>query len=84
MAFVAEHPPTRQVVRSVTDFGEQIRARRKEIGFTQKQVADLCGTSLRLISELERGLRTQVSLSTVLRLCSRLALDVFTTPRERS
>lgn len=70
------------LVRSAKDLGARIRARRVEKGLTQTQLAELCGTSLRLISELERGIRTEASVTTVLRVCSRLALDVAITPRE--
>jgi HTH-type transcriptional regulator/antitoxin HipB len=63
-------------------FGAAIRARRLEKGLTQTQLAELCGVSLRFVSELERG-RTSVSLGRALLLAQRLALDPVLLPRER-
>ena len=72
------------LVRSARELGEVVRARRKEKGLTQTQVAELTGTSLRFVTELERGLRTQASLSKVLTVCNRLALDVVVQARENT
>ena len=71
------------VVRNAKDLGSLVRARRKEKGLTQPELAALAGTSLRFITELERGLRTAASISKVLTVCSRLALDVTVSPREQ-
>ena len=38
--------------------GQQIRAKRKECGLTQSEVAAVAGCSQRFVSELERGKRT--------------------------
>jgi HTH-type transcriptional regulator / antitoxin HipB len=43
------------MIRSAADFGACIRARRKELGWTQAQLAERCGTGERFIVELERG-----------------------------
>ncbi len=68
-------------VTSPSEFGAQIRARRREKGLTQTELAQLCGVSLRFVSEVERG-RASAGLGLVLRLASRLALDVDISPRE--
>ena len=36
-------------------FGENLRSRRKELGFTQDELAGMIGANRRFISELERG-----------------------------
>ena len=46
------------LIRSVDDLGNLVRTRRKELGFTQRRVADLCGTGLRFISDFENGKET--------------------------
>ena len=71
-------------VKNAKELGAVIRARRKEKRLTQAELAALCGTSLRFITELERGERTAASISKVLTVCSRLALDVSVAPREGS
>jgi transcriptional regulator with XRE-family HTH domain len=69
-------------VRNPAELGALIRARRLEKDLTQTELAELCGVSLRFITELERGVR-EAGVSKVLRVCARLALDVTVTPRER-
>jgi y4mF family transcriptional regulator len=70
-------------VRTAAELGAMLRTRRKAKGLTQVELADLAGVSQRFISELERG-RESTGLALVLRVCSRLALDVFVDVRERS
>jgi HTH-type transcriptional regulator/antitoxin HipB len=41
--------------RLARQFGEGLRSRRKELGYTQDDLASLIGTNRRFISELERG-----------------------------
>ncbi|MDP2341517.1 MAG: helix-turn-helix domain-containing protein [Deltaproteobacteria bacterium] len=69
-------------VADATEFGAQIRARRKEKGLSQGQLAELCAVSVRFVSEVERG-RASASVGLVLHLCTRLALDVLVEPREQ-
>ena len=68
-------------VATPADLGSLIRARRKEKGLTQTQLAGLCGVSLRFVSEVERG-RPTAGVGLVLHLCARLGLDVDVSPRE--
>lgn len=70
------------LVRNVKDLGSLVRSRRKAKGLTQADLAALAGTSLRFITELERGARAAASISKVLTVCSRLALDVSVDARE--
>lgn len=45
-------------VESARDFGQAVRAARKEAGLSQMQLAELCGCSQRFVSEVERGKET--------------------------
>ena len=61
-------------------FGKIIRARRKTLGITQKDLADAVGVSRRLISEMENATRS-TSLETALAAASDLGLDMSFVPR---
>jgi HTH-type transcriptional regulator/antitoxin HipB len=63
--------------------GVEVRARRKAKSLSQTQLAELCGVSLRLVSELERG-RESVAFGRVLLICNRLGLDLAVSARELS
>lgn len=55
--------------------GNAIRARRKELGIRQEDVAHALGYSTRLISEIENG-RDTVAYGKILRYAGYLAMDV--------
>lgn len=55
--------------------GDLIRARRRELGLTQTEVADVANTSLRLMSELERGKPT-ARLENVMRVLEALGIEL--------
>ncbi len=55
--------------------GRIIRARRKSVGLTQGELADAAGTSLRLVSEIERGKGT-ARVESVLKLLNELGLEL--------
>lgn len=42
-------------IRLSRQFGDRIRDRRRELGYTQEKLADMVGANRRAISELERG-----------------------------
>lgn len=67
-------PP--RAVYSSEDIGRIIRNRRKELGYTQTELAEFNRCSLRFISELERG-KEGASLSRVIRVAHSLGLDFF-------
>lgn len=48
-------PYGKAVIRSSSEFGALIRARRKALGWTQAELAARCGTGERFIVELEGG-----------------------------
>ncbi len=43
------------MIKSASEFGALIRARRKELGWTQAELATRCGTGERFIVDLEGG-----------------------------
>ncbi len=69
-------------VEGTSELGAFIRARRKEQRLTQSQLAAVTGTSLRFISEVERG-RATAGVGLVLHVLRRLAVDVLVEPREQ-
>ena len=60
--------------------GAVIRARRRELGLTQTEIAEVARTTLRFISELERGKKT-AQLDGVLRVLAALGIDLEARPR---
>jgi transcriptional regulator with XRE-family HTH domain len=70
-------PATR--IHSVIDLwlGEQLRHRRKSLARPLQQVAQACGISVSLLSQIERGLRS-ISLRTLEALASELQLPLDT------
>lgn len=55
--------------------GELIRSRRRELGLTQTEVAEVANTNLRFVSELERGKPT-ARLENVMRVLAALGIDL--------
>lgn len=64
-----------QTIHSVADLGLAIRAERKAQGLTQTQLADLSGSGLTFISNLERG-KTTSEIGKVLTVMNTLGLDM--------
>lgn len=62
-------------VTSMKDLGSLLRNRRKELGYTQEQIAQMMGCSPRLIGEAERG-RGTVAFQTVIDLACGLGIDL--------
>lgn len=68
---------------NVTDaktFGEALRKRRKELNYTQADLAGVTGFSVSFISDLERGKPT-AELGKALFLATSLGLNVTVQPR---
>lgn len=66
--------PTR--VTTISEIGAIVRARRREQGLTQHDLADVSGSGFRFISELERG-KASAEAGKVLRVLKELGLRVF-------
>ena len=65
--------PTR--LQNPQQLGQLIRARRRELGLTQTELAEVANANLRFISELERGKPT-VRLENVLRVLASLGIEL--------
>ena len=63
------------------EFGQAIRKRRKELGYTQAQVAAFSGCSTPFLAALENGKPT-AELGRSLRVACTLGLDTFVIGRE--
>lgn len=59
--------------------GELLRASRKELGISREALAESAGVSTRLIAEVERGERPNVSLESTLRLLSLVGISITAT-----
>ena len=54
-------------------FGERVRSRRHELGWSQERLADGCGLHWTFVGQVERG--RNVSLHNILKLAQGLAID---------
>lgn len=68
-------------VYDATTFGAALRKRRKELGYTQAQVAAFSGCSAAFLSALENGKET-AELGRALRVLNVLGLDLNAARRE--
>lgn len=62
-------------VHDAKQLGALIRGRRRELGLTQTEVAEVANTNLRLVSELERGKPT-ARLENVMRVLTTLGIEL--------
>lgn len=62
-------------IDSPSAIGPLVRRRRNELGLTQTELADVARTTLRFVSELERGKAT-AQLDGVLRLLAALGIKL--------
>ena len=68
------------VISDAESFGQALRKRRCELGYTQAFLSEFSGFSVSFISDLENGKRT-VELDRAIRLANLLGLDCSLTPR---
>jgi len=61
------------------DLGPFLRKTREQLGLSRENVAATAGVSLRLVSEFERGQRSNVSLESALRLLQAVGIAVEAT-----
>ena len=62
-------------IKNAADFGQIIRKRRRELGYTQEFVAEFTGVSVFYISQLERGKKT-AEIEKAIMLANVLGLDL--------
>ena len=63
------------IVHDSKHFGEAIRSRRKELGYTQGYLAEYTGVSVSFLSDLERG-KTTCELGKAIYIADILGLDM--------
>lgn len=68
------------MITDSVSFGKAIRARRRELGYTQAFLSEFSGLSVSFISDLENGKPT-VELDRAIRLANLLGLDLMLVPR---
>ena len=68
------------MVTDVKAFGEIIRKRRKELGYTQAYLSEFSGFSVSFISDLENG-KSTTEIRKALYLANLLGLDCILKPR---
>ena len=59
----------------ITGFGRAVRGRRKALGLTQKDLAELAGVSIRFVHDIERG-KPSIRLQQLLQVISALGLTL--------
>ena len=70
------------MITDARGFGQALRQRRKELGYTQAFLSEFSGFSVSFLSDLENGKAT-VELGKAIRLANLLGLDCFLTPRDQ-
>ncbi len=70
------------VVGDPATLGSALRARRRELGWTQGELADASGLFRSYVSDIERGRATEQT-ERILRLVRRLDLELVVRPRRR-
>lgn len=65
---------------NAADFGAAIRKRRKELGYTQAELAGYCGCSTMYLSNLENGKPT-AEIGKALLVAERLGIDLLAVKR---
>jgi y4mF family transcriptional regulator len=63
-------------INNSKDFGVAVRARRKQMGLTQSELAAVSGCSLTFLSDLERGKPT-AELNKAMQVASMLGMDLL-------
>lgn len=68
-------------INNTKTLGETIRARRKELHYTQAYLAEFTGLSATFISDVERG-KTTAEIEKIIRLINVLGLNLLVEKRE--
>ena len=68
-------------INNTKTLGETIRARRKELHYTQAYLAEFTGLSVTFISDVERG-KTTAEIEKIIRLINVLGLNLLIEKRE--
>ena len=68
------------LINSSSDFGQTLKKRRKELGYTQRYISEFTGFSISFISDLENGKKT-AELGKAIYLANMLGLDISVNAR---
>ena len=68
------------MITDAKEFGQVLRQRRKELGYTQVFLSEFSGFSVTFISDLKKG-KSTAELGKVIYLANLLGLDLMMTPR---
>ena len=68
-------------INNTKTLGETIRARRKELHYTQAYLAEFTGLSVTFISDVERG-KTTAEIEKIIRLINVLGVNLLVEKRE--
>ena len=69
------------MITDADSFGQALKQRRKELGYTQAFLSDFSGFSVSFISDLENG-KSTAELGKAIYLANLLGLDCTLTPRD--
>ncbi len=70
------------MITNANSFGQALRDRRKQLGYTQAFISEFSGFSVSFISDLENG-KSTAELGKAIYLANLLGLDCSLTPRGR-
>ena len=62
-------------IRNAKDFGTAIRERRKRLGYTQGELAEMCDVGVMFVSQLENGKPT-AQLDKAIRVANMVGLNI--------
>ena len=68
-------------IKDMLSFGQEIKRRRKELGYTQSEFSEITGLSASFLSNLENGKET-VEMGKSLRVAQLLGMDLHLSVRE--
>jgi transcriptional regulator with XRE-family HTH domain len=68
------------VINNAADFGEALKKRRKDLGYTQRYISEFTGFSISFISDLENG-KSTAELGKAIYLANMLGLDIAVNAR---
>jgi y4mF family transcriptional regulator len=72
---IIQRARTVMAIRNAKDFGTAIRERRKRLGYTQGELAEMCDVGVMFVSQLENGKPT-AQLDKAIRVANMVGLNI--------
>ena len=72
---IIQRARTAMAIRNAKDFGTAIRERRKWLGYTQGELAEMCDVGVMFVSQLENGKPT-AQLDKAIRVANMVGLNI--------